>query len=83
MTLYERISSFLTYGGAGGAAASGGAGLLELTPAAWSAIGVMGGLAIGVLGLFIKAATDIYFQRKHYELARKRALKDPAGDEIV
>lgn len=50
----EKASSIATYGGAGTALASGASDFLGLTPSEWSAIGVIGGLIIGALGLVIK-----------------------------
>lgn len=50
----EKASQVATYGGSGTALAFG------LTPGEWQAVGVIGGLLIGVIGLCINA----YFQSR-------------------
>lgn len=71
--MIEKASAAVAYTGGGTALAFG------LTSGEWQAIGVIGGLLVGIAGLYV----NFRFKRKHYELARKRSLHDPAGDEIV
>lgn len=69
----EKASAAVAYTGGGTAVAFG------LTSGEWQALGVVCGLLVGVAGLIV----NVYFKNKHYELAKRRSLKDPAGDEIV
>jgi hypothetical protein len=68
----EQVSNAATQGGAGVAVVSGAVKGIELvfglTPNEWSVVGVLGGLAIGVAGLFV----NIYFQwkRSRHEVGR-------------
>lgn len=59
--IVEKASNAVTQGGAGVAVISGGYRgvelVLGLTPGQWSVIGVIGGLAIGILGYL----TSLYF----------------------
>jgi hypothetical protein len=62
----------LGYTGAGTAVVFG------LNQGEWSIVGIIGGLAIGALGLFINAGITYYFKRQHLRLAAQgRTL---AGD---
>lgn len=62
--MIEKVSHAAMNGGAGVAVVSGGYSgveyVLGLTPSQWSAVGVIGGLVIGLLGLAVNA----YFQWK-------------------
>lgn len=73
----EKASAAVAYTGGGTALAFG------LTSGQWQALGVVGGLLVGVAGLIVNA----YFKNKHLQLAKKnyegRKVHDPAGDEIV
>ncbi len=67
-----KIASATTYGGAVGAIGSGVDTIFGLTTGEWSVVGVMGGLAIAVLGFFV----NIYFKRQHLLIAQKNATPD-------
>lgn len=68
----EQISNAATQGGAGVAVVSGAVQGIELvlglTPNEWSAVGVVGGLVIGFIGLVV----NFYFQyrRSKHEAGR-------------
>jgi hypothetical protein len=42
------------------------------TPGQWQVIGIVSGIGIGVAGLVVKAAVDIYYKAQHLKLARLR-----------
>lgn len=70
-----KLATAATYGGSAGAAASGMASdaVFGLTTSQWSAVGVIGGLVIALLGF----AVNIYFKRQHLLIAQKTAKADP------
>lgn len=49
--MFQKATSVATQAGGGTAFASGATYVFGLTPAHWSVIGVLGGLAIGLAGL--------------------------------
>ena len=61
------------YGGSSAAVLSGAAAAKEivygLTPPEWSFVGVVGGLAIGLLGLGV----NIWFKRQELKIMRERS----------
>jgi hypothetical protein len=61
-----------------GYAGAGTAVLFGLTQGEWSIIGIIGGLAIGAVGMGVNAGITYYFKRQHYLLAArgKAALED-------
>jgi hypothetical protein len=67
VTIVTKTATAATYGGAGNAIYFG------LRADEWSIVGVIGGLAIGFLGLLINA----YFKRQHLLIAIKTAKADP------
>lgn len=56
--MIEKASGIAAQGGAGVAVVSGVEMVFGFTPGQWSAIGVIGGLLIGIVGLLVNA----YFQ---------------------
>lgn len=66
--MIEKTSAAAAYGGGGVAVYFG------LTPGEWQIVGIIGGLAVGVLGLVINACVTWHFKSKHYRLAERRAL---------
>lgn len=70
-----KAATAATYSGSAGAVMSGLAGdtVLGLTTSQWSAVGVIGGLVIAVLGFI----ANIYFKRQHLLIAQQAAKADP------
>ncbi len=70
-----KLATVATYGGAGGAIASGLSSetVFGLTTSEWTVVGVIGGMIIGVLGLLVNA----YFKRQHLLIAMRTAKADP------
>jgi hypothetical protein len=59
-----------------GAATAGGAGAalyFGMTPDEWSVIGIITGIAIGVLGLIANVGLTWYFKAQHLKIARVAA----------
>lgn len=73
MSIIEKASEAAVSGGSGFAMGSGGALYLGLTSVQWSAVGVIGGLAVAFVGLIVKTWVDIYFKNQHLRLAQERA----------
>jgi hypothetical protein len=48
---------------------SGTAMYFGLTPGEWQVIGVIGGLAVALVGAFANVIVNVYFKQKHLELA--------------
>jgi hypothetical protein len=75
-----KVAHTVQYAGATGAASAGGAYVFGYTPAEWSVIGVIGGLAFAALGFVVGTITNIFYKQKHYKLAQAamRALPSNA-----
>lgn len=58
----EKTSAAVAYGGGGTAVYFG------LSSGEWQAIGVIGGILIGVVGYL----TNVYFKHQHLKIARER-----------
>lgn len=55
-----------------------------LSQGEWQAVGVIGGLLIGAIGICINAFVSAYFKHKHFKLAEKRreiVLHESGEDE--
>ena len=72
----ERVSAAAAYAGSGTAAVSAAAGYLGLTPAEWQVVGIVGGLAIGLLGLIVNAGINAYFAWRRLRLEELKAKED-------
>lgn len=69
----SKAATAITYGGAGGAIASGAVDpVLGLSTSQWSVLGVVGGLIIALLGF----AVNVYFKRQHLLIALQTAKAD-------
>ena len=64
-----KAASAATYGGAGTAAVFG------LSSSEWQALGVIGGILIGIVGVVVKGWLDYHFKKKHYELERLKLFE--------
>lgn len=71
--LGEKISATAVLGGSGTAVVSASAEYLGLTPGEWQIVGIVGGLAIGLLGLIVNAAINAYFSWKRLQIDIERA----------
>jgi hypothetical protein len=71
--IVDKASEVAIGGGVGVAMTSGGALYLGLTSAQWSAVGVVGGLLVAVVGLIVKTVVDIYFKQQHLKIVQARA----------
>jgi hypothetical protein len=67
VSIVSKTATAATYGGAGNAIVFG------LTANEWSVVGVIGGIAIGLLGL----AITYYFKQQHLLIAKQTAKADP------
>jgi hypothetical protein len=47
--------------------------MFGLSAGEWQAIGIVGGIVIGALGLVVNAAINAYFKSQHLALARRQA----------
>lgn len=65
-------------------AGGGTAVFFGMSQGEWQAVGVVGGLLIGVIGICLNAVVSAYFKHKHYKLAERRrelALHESGEDE--
>ena len=65
-------------------AGGGTAVFFGMSQGEWQAVGVIGGLLIGVVGICLNAVVSAYFKHQHYKLAKKRraiALHESGEDE--
>ncbi len=66
-----------TYGGSGAAVVSGAAAAKEivygLTPPEWSFVGVVGGLAIGLVGLLVNVVVNVWYKRQQLKILREQS----------
>lgn len=69
----DQAANTAIYGGAVTAMTSGGTLWLGLTSTQWSALGVIAGIVVAVVGLAVRTAVDIYFRNQHLKLAQSRA----------
>lgn len=77
----HKIASAVQVAGTGIAVGSGSGLVFGLTPTEWSVVGIIGGLAVAVIGVAAKTCVDWYFQAQHLNIARARLDSTwPDGD---